>query len=238
MTAMHTRRSFIGLAAASGALFVQGHEKSRKQEPETAATEELMREHGILRRGLIVYAETAPKLRSNADSVPPKALSDTAKLFRLVGEDHHEKILEENHVFPVVRKTKGPASAYVDVLQMQHERGRQITEYILAVTNSGKISSTNAVPLADALTAFVRMYTAHAAVEDTIVFPAWKATFSPAEFEEMTENFEEMERLQFGANEFEDARKIIASIETELGLSDLNTFTAALPPKVATTTRK
>ena len=87
-----------------------------------------MREHGILRRALLVYAETAPKLRSNKSSVVPEALQTTAKLFRAFGEDYHEKKLEETYIFPAVKQAGGSASALLDILIVQHNRGREITD--------------------------------------------------------------------------------------------------------------
>jgi len=112
----------------------------------------------------------------------------------------------------------------------QWQANLRVTDYILGVTKPGKISSNHAVSLADALAAFVRMYEAHTAAEDTIVFPAWKETFSAKQFEDISDKFEEIEHSKFGTDGFEDARKRIAAIENELGLSDLNTFTAPLPP--------
>jgi hypothetical protein len=44
-----------------------------------------MREHGVLRRALLVYTESAVWLRRNPGSVPPDALTKTAKLFRSFG---------------------------------------------------------------------------------------------------------------------------------------------------------
>jgi len=41
---------------------------------EVTATEDLMREHGVLRRALLVYSATAMKLRTNASSIAPDAL--------------------------------------------------------------------------------------------------------------------------------------------------------------------
>jgi hemerythrin-like domain-containing protein len=69
-------------------------------------------------------------------------------LFRSFGEDYHEKKLEEAHIFPAVRKAGGPAAAYLDVLITQHNRGREITDYILAVTGKGAVGSGDAEPLA------------------------------------------------------------------------------------------
>ena len=47
-------------------------------EPEVSATEDLMREHGVLRRTLIVYAETASMLRGRPGNVDLAALADAA----------------------------------------------------------------------------------------------------------------------------------------------------------------
>jgi len=87
-----------------------------------------MREHGILRRALLVYAESASKLRTDPGSVDPKALNATAMLFRNFGEDYHEKRLEEGYIFPAVRKAGGPEAGLPDILVMQHNRGREVTD--------------------------------------------------------------------------------------------------------------
>jgi hypothetical protein len=62
---------------------------------EVTATEDLMREHGVLRRALLVYSSAAIRLRANASTIAPDALRKTAKLFRAFGEEYHEKKLEE-----------------------------------------------------------------------------------------------------------------------------------------------
>jgi hemerythrin-like domain-containing protein len=119
------------------------------KEPEVTATEDLMREHGVIRRALLVYIETAPKLRQNASSVDAAALRQVAQLFRTFGEDYHERMLEEQHIFPVIQKPGGELKRYAEILTDQHNRGREITDYVLAVTNGSKISTAHAEPLAN-----------------------------------------------------------------------------------------
>ena len=70
----------------------------------------------------------------------------------------------------------------------------------------------------------------HAAIEDTIVFPAWKAAVGQAQLEELGEKFEDIEHDQFGDDGFEVALKRMEEIETSLGLSNLEMFTAPAPP--------
>jgi hemerythrin-like domain-containing protein len=197
---------------------------------EVTATEDLMREHGVLRRALLVYSAAAMKLHTNASSIPPDALLKTAKLFRAFGEEYHEKKLEEAFIFPAVKKLGGEAASYSDILIAQHNRGREITDYILSVTQGAKLQS-NAEGLANYLEAFVLMYRHHAAREDTIIFPAWKKTMSGGQLDEMSEKFEDIEHEQFGEDGFDDAVKQISAVETSLGLADIAQFTAPAPPK-------
>jgi hemerythrin-like domain-containing protein len=200
-------------------------------EPEVTATEDLMREHGVIRRALLVYAQLADKIRSAPGSVDAAELHKTAQLFRTFGEDYHERMLEEQHIFPIVRKMKGEAAKYPDILVAQHQRGREITEYTLAVTNASKISAQHGEPLARALEGFVRMYENHAAREDTIVFPAWKTNFTNKQLDELSDQFEDIEHKMFGKDGFEDAEKTISGIEAGFGFADISQFTPPAPPK-------
>lgn len=190
-----------------------------------------MREHGVIRRAILVYREAAVKLRAKPSDVDPDILRRTALLFRNFGEDYHEKKLEETHIFPTIKKAGGPAVAYVGILVAQHQRGREITDYVLAVTAKGAIGTGDAEPLARALDSVELMYEHHAAREDTIVFPAWKDALSAHQLGEMGEKFEEIEHQQFGKDGFEDAVAQIGRIEQALGIADISRFTAPAPPK-------
>jgi hemerythrin-like domain-containing protein len=198
---------------------------------QVTATEDLMREHGILRRALLVYQESAVKLRQDATAFPAEALEKTAQLFRVFGEDYHEKRLEEVYIIPTLKTAPGGTAAYADVLLAQHTRGREITDYLLSVSKADRISTSQVEPLAKTLESFVRMYEHHAALEDTVVFPAWKAATGEQEFDELSEKFEEIETQMFGADGFESALKRMEEIEASLGLANLDMFTAPPPPK-------
>ena len=227
-----TRRGFwqAGAAAAAIAAFPP---QAHAADQEVAATEDLMREHGVLRRALLVYQESAVKLRKNAGSVDGGALNRAAKLFQDFGENYHEQKLEESYIFPRVKKAGGFAGRFVGVLIDQHNRGREITQYVISITKGGRVSPTNAEPLAKVFDAFVRMYENHAAREDTIIFPAWKSLLSESELHEMGEKFEDIEKQQFGGDGFEKAAQEIGDIEKQLGYADLTQFTAPEPPRAS-----
>lgn len=240
------RRQWLAAACSVGAGVVllgcnvppakeEGEEEAEKAgakpaASEVSAPEDLMREHGVLRRALLVYQESAVKLRSSANAIAPEALQKTAKLFRVFGEEYHEQKLEEAHIFPAVQKAGGLAAAYVGVLTAQHQRGRELTDYILSVTAGEKLSASNAETLARVMESLVRMYEHHAAIEDTVVFPAWKQTLTLEQMDELSEKFEEIELQQFGKDGYEAAVKRISDIEAGLGLADLGQFTAPPPP--------
>lgn len=199
---------------------------------DVTAAEDLMREHGILRRALMVYQESAARLRQDPASVPPDALEKAANLFRVFGEDYHERKIEEVFVFPTVKKSPGPGAAYVDILLAQHARGREITDYLLTITKADRIPSNSIEPVAKAMESFARMYEHHSAIEDTIIFPSWKAVAGEAQLDELASKFEEIEAEQFGGDGFEAALQRIEEIEMSLGLSNLEMFTAPEPPRL------
>jgi hemerythrin-like domain-containing protein len=193
---------------------------------DVGAVEDLMREHGILRRAILVFREAAARLRQNV-ALDPSALTQTAQLFRSFGEEYHERKLEEAYIFPAVQKAGGESSSYVQILIDQHNRGREVIDYVLRTASS----VSNREALAQSLDQFELMYANHAAREDTIIFPAWKAALGEAGVDEMGEKFEEIEKQQFGGDGFDQAVKQIDRIENTFGFSDLKQFTAPPPPQ-------
>jgi len=225
-----TRRAALVASLGAAAALAACQRGKGGGEEDISATEDLMREHGVLRRVLVVYRETAGLLRAGAESLDAAALGEAAALFRTFGEDYHERKLEEQFIFPAVQKAGGEAGALVATLKAQHDRGRELTAYIQSRTASGKVSAGDAEPLAKALEGFSRMYEIHTAYEDTIVFQAWRKTMSKKQFEEMGDRFEDIEKAQFKGDGFGMAVDQVARIEQRLGLHDLGRYTAAPAP--------
>jgi hemerythrin-like domain-containing protein len=233
------RDLLVGIGGVSGGMILAGRALGVVEpEPskdvmggEVTATEDLMREHGVLRRALFIYSEAAARLRSNPSNVSPDAIQKTANLFRTFGEDYHEKKLEEGFIFPAVKKAGGDAGVLTSILVVQHDRGREITEYILSVTKAAKIESGDIEPLVKAMEQMVRMYRPHAAREDTVIFPAWKQTLTAQQLDKMNDKFEDIEHDMLGENGFENAVKQISEIEKGFGLADLAQFTAPIIKK-------
>jgi hemerythrin-like domain-containing protein len=224
--------------AAAGGVFAAGlvlagcGGKPEEKPPggDVSAVEDLMREHGVLRRILIVYRETAGWLAAGRTDFDAAALGQAADLFRAFGEDYHERELEEQHLFPQLQKGGGSAAALVPVLLAQHARGREATAFIRARSAGGKIAAQDAAPLARVMQDFARMYEAHTAFEDTVAFQVWRQSMSDKERDAAAETFERIERSHFAGGGFELALGQVAQIEQKLGLHDLARYTAAAVP--------
>jgi len=224
------RRTILAAGGLSLVAIAAVRAAGQQKEAEVTANEDLMREHGVIRRALIVYAEAARRARRDVKAIPFPSLLETAQLFRRFAEDYHERALEEAHIFPLVRKLKSPVAELPDVLVAQHRRGREITDYILKVAARGGLSAAEAESFPATLESFVAMYEPHTAREDTVIFPAWKAALGEKRYDEMGDRFEDIERKMFGHDGFEDAVKRITQIETAFKLSDLSSVTAPPPP--------
>jgi hemerythrin-like domain-containing protein len=199
--------------------------KAGKAEAQVTPGEDLMQEHGILERILLVYDEAIARIEGRQE-VPAGTVADAARIVRRFIEAYHEK-LEEEFVFP--RLERVPAQAgLVAVLLRQHQAGRRVTDQILAVASrGGALSNGDRETLAELLRSFARMYRPHAAREDTVLFPAFRGTFDARSYAEMGERFEEREHALFGEGGFKGVVGEVASIERALRIHDLDRFTPA-----------
>lgn len=205
----------------------QAARKDEHEEEEVSPGEDLMREHGVLKRILLVYEESERRLLAGGANVSPDAIHKSATLIRTFIEDYHEK-LEEDFLFPRYRKANKLVEL-VDVLAAQHKAGRQLTDRTLQLaTNAALKDEANRKSLAASLRQFVRMYAPHEAREDTVLFPALRKIVSANEYDALGEDFEKKEHKLFGEGGFEAIVEKVASIEKELGIYDLAQFTPKL----------
>lgn len=211
-----------------GAGLVRGaNEKIDDQdEDEVSPAEDLMREHGVLKRVLLVYGEVIRRIDANQD-LDPGVVMDSAKIIRSFIEDYHEK-LEENFLFPRFKKA-GKLTDLVDILLHQHQGGRRLTDLTMQfATNQALKNTENRRKLGDSLREFIRMYNPHEAREDTVLFPEFRKIVSKNEYDSLGEDFEKKEHELFGEDGFEKMVDKVAGIEKQLGIYDLAQFT----PKV------
>lgn len=183
--------------------------------------EDLMREHGVLNRILLIYDEGIRRTQVRGP-LPLEALRSAADIIRRFLEEYHEK-LEEEHLFPRFERA-GKLAELVSVLRAQHLAGRRLTASILGLA-SPHGAATDTAALADRLGQFVRMYRPHEAREDTVLFPAFRELVSREEYERLGEQFESREDEVLGHRGFERIVDEVAGIERGLGIYDLASFT-------------
>ncbi len=131
-----TRRRFLRLTGGVAAGIVLPAIPSavlaaQQQGEEANPVEDLMREHGVLRRMLLIYDEAATRIRDHKE-LPPGIIADSANIVLRYVHDYHEK-LEEEDIFPTFTKA-GKLSDLVGVLTAQHVAGRRLTDSILQMT--------------------------------------------------------------------------------------------------------
>lgn len=212
--------ALTGLAIApSAALYAQ---EKAGQEEDVSPVEDLMREHGLLNRVLLVYEACGRNLAAKT-TFDPAVLNQAAGIIKNFIEGYHEK-LEEDHLFPRFEKA-GKLTDLVSVLRTQHNAGRAVTARILQATGGKRIKSRRF--LIRDLYAFSHMYRPHEAREDTVLFPALHSIVSKNEYDALGEDFEKKEHELFGKDGFEGMVEKVAGLEKTLGIYDLSKFTPA-----------
>lgn len=182
-----------------------------------------MREHGVLKRVLLIYREGIRRLQAE-EPAPSQALNASAGIVRSFIEDYHEH-LEEQYVFPALEHA-AKLTDITSVLRVQHQRGRVLTDRVLGATAGTAVLDQPArEALVQDMSAFIRMYEPHEAREDTVVFPALRDVLPAQRFRELAETFEDEEHQRFGPAGFQGVVDKVADIEKSLGIYDLSQFT-------------
>lgn len=208
---MLTRRAF---AAAGLAALATCKRPGDDIEPAVTPAEDLMREHGVLARLMLVLEAASPRMDDS--QAARAAITNAAKLVREFVEDYHES-LEEQHLFPRFQRNNVHAEL-VDTLVIQHRAGRAQIDIILSGIDDRARTR-------QAIDAFLKMYRPHAAREDTVLFVDLPRVATGAELAEVGERFEKEERARFGPKGFQTIVARVAEIERSVDLDDLARFT-------------
>jgi hemerythrin-like domain-containing protein len=227
---INQRRNFIKnglMATCSGAVgltLFSGCGGEEEEDKEVSPPEDLMQEHGLLKRVLLIYDACRLHLMDK-ESFPIEAISDGAKIIRTFVEDYHEK-QEENYLFPRFKKANQLVDL-VDVLYQQHQAGRRVTDEIIQLSTHTR-TEADSHKLIQLLSAFNTMYNPHEAREDTVLFPAFRKLVSKHEYDSLGEEFENNEHKLFGKEGFETMVDKVADIEKLLGIYELAQFTPTI----------
>ncbi|KAA6459034.1 hemerythrin domain-containing protein [Acidobacteria bacterium AB60] len=236
------RRSFLQSSAKAAAAAIlpatllgqkpggpDGHDKYYS----VTTNERLMREHGIVTRGLLMYGEMIRRIDARQD-FPLETAHNVVQIIRKYFEDYHQK-LEDDYILPlfhayyrrqdVLRLYAQKLLDLVIVLEEQHKAGRRLTDRILATLRSLKTQEDRR-RLARDLQASIRMYSPHIVREDTVLYPALHIITAPEEFAALGDKFDEIERKTFGTDGFDMYLDLVTGYEKHLGVYDMAQFTA------------
>ncbi len=213
----------VGAILAGPSVAAAGMQGAINPDEGVTAPEDLMKEHGVLNRCLLIYEEGLRRLHSRQE-VPPAVFNHTADLIRRFVEEYHEKN-EEKYIFPVFEK-HGKLVDLVQTLKTQHKAGRVVTHKILDLSKPDRYKDAgNRAALAAACESFIRMYRPHESREDTVLFPALRTILTAKQVAALGDRMEQDEQKVLGHEGFERSVDQVAGIEKALGIYDLKQFT-------------
>ena len=186
------------------------------------ATEDLMREHGVLGRILLIYEELSRRM--DGGESPAEELIKSTRIIRNFIQDYHEK-LEEEYIFKRLRG-ENKLVRMANILELQHNTGRKIIDEILRMKDPRDYQDKEKLDECTRnMRSFIRLYRPHKAQEDTFLFPEFKKILSAREYDELGGKFEEEEARLFGEGGFEKIVSQTEEIEKSIGIFELSQFT-------------
>jgi hemerythrin-like domain-containing protein len=173
-------------------------------------TEDLMREHGLLNRLLLIYEVLIVNPQIDL-------FHAVAQLITHFVHNYHER-LEEQYIFQMIqqRTTNVNLKTLIKILIKQHQIGQTLTQDIL--------SSHSILLIQQRVKAFIHMYRAHESREDTEVFTEFNHLASQEESNHLGEIFEETEDTKFGEHGYENLLQSVIKLEKHLQIHKITTY--------------
>jgi hemerythrin-like domain-containing protein len=223
------RELLIAAASAVPSALALPASGAQKNAPRASANEDLMQEHGLVERIILIYGRTIELLNAN-QGVDLALAGQASQIVSRVIHAHHE-VEEERIIFPVVEKTAG-MQTLTSTLRGQHSAARAITAVI--GRNAGAEAVRNAARRKELITAmqnFMNMYTPHGAHEDTEVYPAFREALTHDEYAKVAEQFAADEQRVNQAGGFGENVRALRKIEAALGM-ELSRYTRQMESPV------
>ncbi len=188
-----------------------------------SAPEALSREHAMLVRLMLAIDNVVNSALDDmkADLGP---INRACRVIDSVVAGHH-MAFEEQSIYPRMEQIDY-LSGLTETLEGQHDDARAVNSLVLDLTKSGKIKSRGDLDELTLLTkSFKDMITAHAAWEETIIFPAMYDLLSPEDMDSINKKFMESEMRLLDGKGPEELYRQLDSIEEAAGTHDLAMFT-------------
>ena len=188
-----------------------------------SAPEALSREHALLTRLLIAVDNVVNNAVEdrNMDLTP---INNASNVIRRVVADHH-MAFEEQNIYPRMEQIDY-LSSMIETMEGQHDDARVINKMVLDMTRGGKIRGKTEMDELVLLTkSFKDMITAHAAWEETIIFPAMYDLLPERDMSDINKKFMGSGRKLLGGEGPVKLYRTLDDIEKAAGTHDLSSFT-------------
>lgn len=186
-------------------------------------TEMLSRDHAIAERLILVFESMIARI-ADGEKSDLRPINMAALMLKEVVAEHHMKD-EERLIFPRI-EASGQYGDLVKTLRLQHDRGRAIIDRIIDMTQKGSIENLGEMnEMVNLCLSFAIMYRPHAAVEETVIFPALYDFSSNDEILNIEAIMRGEEKGLMKNEQFRRVLDSLAEIEAQAGTADIRRFT-------------
>jgi hemerythrin-like domain-containing protein len=185
--------------------------------------EDLLREHGVTQRLLLIFEEGARRIETNQE-LPTDPFLSALDIARRFVDEYHARV-EEEQVFPQFERAQR-LGELIPVLRRQHRVAARISEQLAQSFGSGAAETPAARGSTIALLrSYARMQRAHEARESTLLIPAMRAIMTAGAFDALYDAVKQKETAVLGADGLFTVIDEIAALERTLEIRDLDRFT-------------
>lgn len=188
-------------------------------------TEELAFEHGQLTRILLAMDKTL-KAAGGSSKANLAPIKQACQMIRQSVVDHHMKI-EEKDIYPQFENTE--LADLAATMKSQHAEARKLVARMDELSKTGNVRDRSEMEeLNRAFNDFKEMITAHAAWEETVMFPVMEGSWSKDDLKYLREKEEQDEKKLLGKDATEKQFNMLAELESSCGIASVSDFTRRL----------
>jgi hemerythrin-like domain-containing protein len=189
---------------------------------EISATEELASEHGMLDR-IMLAMDHKLKMAGAGGKADFGVINTACGMIKQVVDQHH-MVVEEEQIYPKFERTE--LADLAKVLKNQHIEMRKMVARMESLSKTGAVRDRSEMEeLNRIFRDFHDMTMAHAAWEQTVLFPVMQGTWSEDELDDLKEMQEKHEEKLLGKDATKKTYAMLADLEKAAGITSLNDFT-------------
>lgn len=187
-----------------------------------SATQELATEHAMLDRIMLAMNHKL-KMAGTGGKADLRPINIACGMIKQVVDQHH-MVIEEEQIYP--RFEDGELADFVKVLKNQHIEMRKMVSRMENLSKTGAVRDRSEMEELNRLFMdFHDMVMAHAAWEETVLFPVMEGTWSDDELTDLKDLQEDHEEKLLGKNATEKTYGMLMDLEKSVGITSVNDFT-------------